>query len=304
MSQQVEKLAVLFADICGSTALYDTVGDTQARHLISWCIDTMLHEITPFQGVLIKTIGDEILCTFPSAEAAFDAACAMQNAVYNKQPEDNTAMHIRVGFHYGEVICEAGDVFGDTVNVAARVAGLARINQIMTTQAVYDALPAVRRNETLQIMNAELKGKQEKYSIYLVIWEEDELEATHFNATLQGRSVEKVTELTLSYNGQVFKINAECKTMILGRGDHCDIMVCNSVVSRQHAQVEFRFGKFLLVDQSTNGTYIRFGDGHVAHITREEILLQGSGLFSLGQSNFENPNEFIGFSINEDFQPV
>jgi class 3 adenylate cyclase len=84
MSQQIEKLAVLFADICGSTALYDSVGDTQAHRLTSWCIATMLHEITPFQGVLIKTIGDEIMCTFPSAEAAFNAACAMQTAVRHK----------------------------------------------------------------------------------------------------------------------------------------------------------------------------------------------------------------------------
>ncbi len=98
MSQQTEKLAVMFADICGSTALYDRVGDAKARRLISWCIATMLAEVAPFQGALIKTIGDEIMCTFPSAEAAFNAACAMQNAVRNKRSEDGVAMHIRVGF--------------------------------------------------------------------------------------------------------------------------------------------------------------------------------------------------------------
>ena len=104
-------------------------------------------------------------------------------------------------------------------------------------------------------------------------------------------------ELTLNYNGQLFTINANRRTMMLGRSDNCDIIVCNSFVSRQHARVELRFDKFLIVDQSTNGTYIRFNDGNIAHITREEIILQGSGWFSLGQSSFENPAEFIKFSI-------
>jgi class 3 adenylate cyclase len=300
MAQQIEKLAVMFADICESTALYERVGDAQARQLISWCITTMLHEIIPFQGVLIKTIGDEIMSTFPSAEAAFNAACAMQNAVRNKQPKNGMVMHVRIGFHYGDVICEAGDVFGDTVNVAARVAGLARADQIMTTQAVQNALPPMLQNETYQIMSAELKGKQEKYPIFLAIWENDDKETTRFNATLQRQLEENAHELTLSYNGQQFKINADCKSIMLGRGDDCDIIIRNSVISRLHVRVEFRFGKFLIVDQSTNGTYVRFSDGHVAHITREEMILQGAGRFSLGQSSFENANEFIEFSIDLD----
>ncbi len=298
MSQQIEKLAVLFADICGSTALYDSVGDAQAHRLTSWCIAAMLHEITPFQGVLIKTIGDEIMCTFPSAEAAFNAACAMQNAVRNKRPEGGIIMHIRVGFHYGDVIREAGDVFGDTVNVAARVAGSARTDQIMTTQAVHDVLPPILQSKTHQIMSAEFKGKQEKYPVFLVVWEEDGMECTRFNVPLQHRPVENVHELTLNYNGRLFKINAKRKCMMLGRGDNCDIIVRNSFISRQHVRVELRFDKFLIVDQSTNGTYVRFSDGHIVCITHEEMVLQGSGCFSLGQASFENPNEFIKFSID------
>ena len=298
MPQQIEKLAVMFADICDSTALYDSVGDAQARLLTSWCIATMLHEIAPFQGVLIKTIGDEIMCTFPSAEDAFNAACAMQNAVRDKQPEGGITMHIRVGFHYGDVIREAGDVFGDTVNVAARVAGSARTDQVMTTQAVYDALPPLLQSKTHQIMSAEFKGKQEKYPIFLVVWEEDDMASTRFNAPLQRWPMESVHELTLNYNGQLFKINAERKCVVLGRGDNCDIIVRNGFASRQHVRVEFRFGKFLIVDQSTNGTYVRFSDGHVVYITREEMILQDSGCFSLGQASFENPNEFIKFSID------
>jgi len=169
----------------------------------------------------------------------------------------------------------------------------------MTTQAVYDALPPRLQSETHQIMNAEFKGKQEKYPIFLVVWEDDDMERTRFNVSLERRPVESIHVLTLSYNGQLFKINAEpSKGLVLGRGDDCDIIVSNSFASRAHVRVESRFGKFCIVDQSTNGTYVRFSDGHIEHITREEKLLQGSGCFSLGQASFENASEFIEFSID------
>ncbi len=299
MTQQTEKLAVLFADICGSTSLYGDVGDARARHLTAWCISTMLGEIAPFKGTLIKTIGDEIMCTFPDAQTAFKAACAMQNAVRDKRPPEGIAMHIRVGFHYGNVLCEANDVFGDTVNVAARVAGSARTDQIMTTQAVYDALPPALKSEAHQVMSAEFKGKQEKYPIYLVVWEEDNRERTRFIAPPQPLTELDSHQLTLRYNNQVFKIKTiHCKGVVLGRSNDCDIIVSNGFASRQHVRVEPRFGKFYIVDQSTNGTFIRIRNRQVLHITREEKILEDAGFISLGQNSFDNTSQLIEYSID------
>lgn len=177
VEQTTKKLAVLFADICGSTSLYDHIGDDLARHFTANCIKTMVSQISPNKGTLIKTIGDEILCTFPTAKSALNAACAMQNAVKNSMADSKQPLSIRIGFHYGVVICEANDVFGDTVNVAARVAGIAKADQIMTTAAVYAALPATLQNQTRQFKNADLKGKQDQYEIYWVLWKEDNNEA-------------------------------------------------------------------------------------------------------------------------------
>ena len=161
MPQHVEKLAVLFADICGSTALYENFGDDFARKIISRCIDTMTGKISAYQGKLIKTIGNEIMVTFPSAEAALHAACAMQLAVVNERPSDGVPLQIRIGFNYGEVVKESDDVFGNTVNVAARVAAITRAGQVLATQAVVNALPPNLQNRLRQIMRAEFKGKQE-----------------------------------------------------------------------------------------------------------------------------------------------
>ncbi len=173
VSGNQQKLAVLFADISGSSELYERLGDERALLAVEQCIGIMTGELPAFQGSLVKVIGDEIMCTFPTAENAFHAACAMQRAVENGKYEDDTPMHIRIGFHFGEVIRESGDVFGDTVNVAARVAAITRASQIIVTQAVVDELPQALRDMTRQVMRAEFKGKQAQFDIYMVIWAPD-----------------------------------------------------------------------------------------------------------------------------------
>lgn len=297
MPQYIEKLAVLFADICGSTALYDNLGDSLARRLIAQCIAMMTGELSAYQGALIKTIGDEIMCIFPSAEAAMHAACAMQRAVESGAYEGNHPMHIRVGFNYGEVIREAGDVFGDTVNVAARVAAITRASQIMTTQAAVSALPPDLREKTRQIMRAEFKGKQEQLDISIVIWEMDDMLSTRIGIPAFRKSPDNIDEMSLRYRDQSLKIGKERRNVVLGRGETCDIIVQNGFASRQHIRIELRFGKFVIADQSTNGTYIRFSDGNVVRLAREEMILRGAGSISLGQPYSENPAELVEFSV-------
>ncbi|MDP1996332.1 MAG: adenylate/guanylate cyclase domain-containing protein, partial [Gallionella sp.] len=264
------------------------------------CVATMTGEISAYHGVLIKTIGDEIMCTFPSAEAALHAACAMQRTVESGEYEGKHPMHIRIGFNYGEVICESGDVFGDTVNVAARVAAITRASQIMTTQAAVSALPPDLREKTRQVMRAEFKGKQEQLDISIVIWEMDDMLSTRVGTPAFRKSMDSIDEMTLRYREQSLKINKERRSIVLGRGDTCDIIVQNGFASRQHVRIELRFGKFVLADQSTNGTYIRFSDGNVVRLAREEMILRGSGSISLGQPYSENPADLVEFSVTPD----
>lgn len=297
MSQRLEKLAVLFADICGSTALYDNLGDDLARKTISRCINTMTGKISLFQGTLIKTIGDEVMVTFPSAEAAFHAACAMQTVMENEQSLDGIPLHIRVGFNYGEVIKEASDVFGNTVNVAARVAAITREGQIMATQAVFDALPDDLQNKMRQIMRTEFKGKQELHEIYQVICEKEDTQKTRFGIPAFRKPPDNSDEMILRYRDQSIRVNKECRSVVLGREETCDLVVHNDLASRQHVRIELRFGKFIISDQSTNGTYIRSNDSNVVHITREETVLRGDGSISLGQTFADHPTDLVIFSI-------
>ena len=295
MSQPTEKLAVLFADICGSTALYDELGDDTARRLVSQCINILIHEVSVHHGALVKTIGDEVMCTFPTVEDAFNAACAMQRANRDNWPPGDKPVYIRVGFHYGEVIREGHDVFGDTVNTAARITSMTRAGQILTTPAVGHNLPPELKQITRHIMRTELKGKQEQIDIYLVRWEAEDMESTRIMIPAFRNPSTEIEELVLSCGEQTHCINKDKRKVMMGRGDACDLVVTTHLASRQHALIEFRAGKFVVADQSTNGTYVKFSDGHIVRVNREEVILQGKGSISLGEAHGDDTDSIIEF---------
>jgi len=170
---QQKKVAVLFADICGSTALYDRLGNETALNVITRTLNILIQEVTRHRGTLIKTIGDEIMCTFPSVAVATKAACAMHTALDAKKPGGEHPVHVRIGFHYGEVIHKANDVFGDTVNVAARVAAITRARQILTTQTVIDTLPPGFEDMTRHLKRASFQGKQDSFDVFQILWEQE-----------------------------------------------------------------------------------------------------------------------------------
>ena len=150
MARTTVDLAIVFADISGSTRLYETLGDAVARELVSQCLDLMTEQIAKSGGTVIKTIGDEIMCTFPTAERATESSMGMQEAITEDLPDMNpnmpSTMSLRIGLHFGSAILEAGDVFGDAVNVAARMVGLAKGGQIITTQHTAKELPPTLRS--------------------------------------------------------------------------------------------------------------------------------------------------------------
>ena len=166
-----KKTVVMFADICGSTALYDKLGNETALNVITRTLNILIQEVATHKGTLIKTIGDEIMCTFPSVAVATQAACAMHFAIDARRPGGEQPIHVRIGFHYGEVIHKANDVFGDTVNVAARVAAITRARQIMTTQTVIDALPSGFADKVRPVTRAAFHGVQDSLAVFQVLWE-------------------------------------------------------------------------------------------------------------------------------------
>jgi len=170
-SQMTRKMAVMFADICGSTALYDQLGNEAALNMITRTVNLMKQEIAKHKGTLIKTIGDEVMCTFPNAALAADAARAMHLAIDKRKPGGEQAIALRIGIHFGEVILKANDVFGDTVNVAARIASITRARQTMTSQELVDVLPQSFEDKIVPVTRASFRGKQDSMAVFQLLCE-------------------------------------------------------------------------------------------------------------------------------------
>jgi class 3 adenylate cyclase len=297
MAATQQNVAILFADISGSTALYDKFGDEQALLLVTRTLDILTREMALRRGTLIKTIGDEIMCIFPDGITAFEAACAMQQAIDDQRPGGEQPIYVRIGLHFGEVILEGGDAYGDTVNIAARVTAITRARQIMTTQAVVDMLPEKYRIQARPVMRTGFRGKAEATKVFQVSWEREDITRTRIGMSAFRKPTGSRNELVLRYHEQVITLNEQLKSIVLGRGDDCDLMIRNILASRQHARIEYNFGKFLLIDHSVNGTYIRFSDNQVIQLSHQQIVLHGSGTLSMGQPFSESPTEVIEYIV-------
>ena len=166
-----DALAILFADLGGSTRPYDTLGDVRAREMTGEYLERMIAEVESGRGRVVKTIGDELTCVFEDPNCAFDAALAILRVLENAAPADGIGVH--VGFHYGPVVSEKDDVFGDTVNVAARMVRLAKDGEIVTTRQVVDRLSPERSGQMRMIDRRSLKGKEEKIETHTIALRQD-----------------------------------------------------------------------------------------------------------------------------------
>jgi adenylate cyclase len=287
------QLAVLFADVSGSTKLYEALGDTKAKLLIDEALGGMKGVTERHRGRVIKTIGDELMCVFPDAERGFLAATDMQTLVNALVVTNGVKRMIRVGFHAGPVIEEKGDVFGDTVNVAARMAGLAKGMQIMTTRTTVDALPPALRASTRQIASLSVKGKEEDLAVCEVLWQEGDDLTMAAGAT----AAEIRFELVLRHGAKEIVLGDERKAALMGRDAGADVVVADPKASRQHARIERRRDKFFLTDQSTNGTYVTFAGEPEIVLRREEVMLRRSGRIVFGHSASDAGGDAVEFSI-------
>lgn len=277
-----DQLAIMFADIAGSTRLYDTVGNVRAREITSRCIELLSRVTEKYKGRVIKTIGDEVMCTFPTADDAAGAAVRMQESVLEQADTLGLSLQIRVGFHFGEVILENDDVFGDAVNLAARMAGQAKADQIITSGETLEVMSPHLRTESRVLTATTVKGKANQIKICELTWgEEEDLTIT---GSLDSMSIPVAQSSgKISFSAQQVEINEKNASISMGRGQKNTFTVSDNMSSRVHAKIEYRRGKIVLVDQSTNGTFVVHANKDRIFVHRDEHILEGSGVLGLGR---------------------
>ena len=288
---------ILFADVSGSTRLFETKGDVEARRLIAAVLDALTVICQQHGGRVIKTIGDGIMCTLPGALNGVLAACDMQRKMARDIDFVRDNLAVRIGFHHGDALEENGDVYGDAVNTAARMASLAKREQIVTTASTVDGVQ--KAPETRSLGRARVSGKLLPIEIVDVIWQEDTSGMTMVQSAIRigdlpGAAPAK-SKLKLRHRGNLIELTEDSEPFMMGREATNGLVVEADWVSRTHAQIEFKRGHFMIIDRSTNATYVTIGQDVELRVHRDELHLRKSGSISMGQSATINTHDLIHF---------
>ena len=249
------------------------------------------------KGSVVKTLGDGMVCQFATPDAALRAACEMQEATAAlTSPTLRRDLAIKVGFTYGPVVPKGGDVFGDTVNLCSRLVDIANPRQVLTTQQTVDALSPGLRKRCRTLPPTKVRGRAAEVAACEVLWRGD-ADVTEVNLTQEMLVKAAQWVLKLSYADATFTVEHSASVRI-GRDKENDVVVPSQHASRLHARVFGRDGNFVIVDQSSNGTFVLVdGSTREVRLRREEALLGERGTIGLGSPTGGTGDHLLHYKV-------
>jgi class 3 adenylate cyclase len=296
MSAPEPRRAILFADVCESTAIYESAGDAAALGKINRVLAVLRRQVQASGGVVVKTVGDGVICQFEQPDAAFRAACEMQQATLDLGAGEAAPLRIKVGCNFGPVVLAESDVFGDTVNVCARLMSLANPAQVLTTRQTIDALSPGLRSRCRELYETQIRGRGAPVMVCEVVWRSD-ADLTKVDLSQPELALAGEWTLKLSYRGESFVVEPT-GSLRIGRDASNDIVVPSGHASRQHARVFGRDGQFVLADQSSNGTFLRVdGSERELRLRREQAVLGERGWIGLGRTAASHGDHVLRYRL-------
>jgi adenylate cyclase len=291
---------VVFADLVGSTGIFERLGDETAGRFVTQLTGALGRTFEEHRGRVVKLLGDGLFVIFPAEADALAACVAIQKRLQEKPVRpggSGNPVQMQMGIETGEVVEIDGDCYGDAVNSAARLADLAGAEQILTTQRVRDALDPVQHAQLRSLGPMYLRGKTEVTEVFRVEWQV----GRDADETVMGVSMFKAgkdTCLELSALGRTTRLEARGEKLTLGRATTATLSVNDSRVSRLHATVEWRGGHFVLGDASSFGTWVYMGNQtEPVVLRRTECYLVGQGQISLGCEREAESAPMVTFSV-------
>jgi adenylate cyclase len=286
------ELTVLFADICRSTVLFNRLGDQDALKLIMKTLELAGEIVTRQHGTIIGTIGDEIMCTFIKPEDALIAARQIHKMMQQNTVMQSNQLAMRLGINSGTVVSLSDNVYGDTVNIAARLAQEAKANQTLVSSSTIASIDEILRDQIRHIGQINLRGKAGAIEVHELLETDTEEEITEVSSNEE--LVTRSFLMTARYRTREMRFDPMLIRFLFGRGQDCDQTIDHPTISREHAEIVYRNGQFLLRDFSTNGSYVIQGDNK-EQIHRSSIELKGHGQIFLGRT-LDQPDFCIEFT--------
>ncbi|MFT3759663.1 FHA domain-containing protein [Thauera sp.] len=278
---------VVFADLTGSTGLFESAGNMIATRLVTRCTQTIGRHLTLAGGQLVKYLGDGVLVLFDNTLAAVEAASRMQEVLREQVPglPQGGMLGVKTGIERGPIVEHDGDCYGDAVNVAARLSDRAQPGETLIGEAAFDGLPEAQRLACQSLDRITIKGKAEPMRVWRVDWartaESTVAASFDFNQLLEDRQpVQRIDIHRLEHQAVLYSGEGP---LIVGRGDGAGFAIDDPRVSRRHARIEWTGGQCTFTDFSSNGSWVRFaGSSAPVMLRRDSCALYGAGEIGLG----------------------
>jgi adenylate cyclase len=294
MSRSLVRYAVMFADLVGSTRIYAVLGNLAGHAVVEAFVQRNAWVAQQHGGRLVKAVGDAVLSIFSSPDQAIRAAGTLQRQAMS-EPCAGEKVRLHIGIHYGDLMEEGEDIFGDTVNLAAYLSDMASPEQILTSEATYGILSEELKATCRPIFRIRIKDTARETVIYQVLWDHDSTTVTDLN--LEGRRLLPADPggLVLTHRDQRITVDRLRYRVVIGRAPHCDVRLIDRLISREHAVVRLEGLQFYLTDTSINGTVVEFEDGRSVQLLRREISLESAGWIWPGGKRGASLEEAVRF---------
>ncbi|RZU02535.1 adenylate/guanylate cyclase domain-containing protein [Rivibacter subsaxonicus] len=301
MTSIIER-TVLFADLRGSTGLYESLGNAQAAAVVTHSVGLMVQLVDHFGGRVVKTLGDGLMAVFEQPQDAVDAADEMHEAIeriVENEPRSGKrlpALKLQIAMSHGEVVELQGDCFGDAVNVAARLIDSAGDDETLSTEQVVRRLEEQHRGRFRSLSQLQLRGRAEPVHVLrLEAKRFGETVATLFEGTLPNPTPDSIRLVWLDVERI---LSAPDMPAVLGRSAEATYVIEDSRVSRSHARIERHGGTFQISDLSYNGTFVRFlGQNEFVSLRRGSCTLHGRGVICLGAAPNDPTAPTVQFEV-------
>ena len=169
------EVTVVFADLTGSTGVFELLGNAKATQVVTQLTDWIGKVCSARQGRVVKNLGDGVLMVFARNDDAIEAVIEMQRSHTEriKTWPENAIMRLQVGLARGEVIEQDSDFFGDAVNLASRLSDLSGPEQILGADSVIDELAADSTVRFRSLGAMDIRGRNEACMVYRVEWQNE-----------------------------------------------------------------------------------------------------------------------------------
>jgi len=302
------EIALLFADLSGTTRLFRRIGTSEAQRALERCVRRMERAIDSHGGSILMPAVDEMIASFPLADSAVQAAIEMQERIADLPPASGVKLSIRIGVHFGNNGETPESLHGEAFDAGRALLNIAGPHQIVADAPTAEAISPALRRSLRSMEGLSIQTAAGECQLYELCWlpetpaanapteEAAATPAAEAAAVPSRPAVASVERFCIRVNGKAYLVDERSPTLTIGRDKACDVVIGDRKASRQHVRIEKRgSNRFFLVDQSMNGTFVAVGKDKELCLHHEEMQLSGRGRFAFGHSTVNTHAEIADF---------